>query len=227
MPRDTRTHRHLHALDAEGMVLCNPRDREAAHRADVEGIATDDPAAVTCPACLTLLHRRARETRDAAPAAATTGAPTHVPETSAGPATPAAFVRIRDAATMVGSVREGDGVDPRLEALRRRRTGGGSRRKPDHGAQRLAGQIFDCLRLSTVLSDAGLDEFAFVGVVPGGRNGQFLVEVACLDPTADFDAPAVERALGLLRSQVRAEVAQGVHRRKAPDVTFRVRPPGP
>lgn len=222
MPRDTRTHRHLHALDAEGMVLCNPRDREAAHRADVEGIATDDPAAVTCPACLTLLHHHTREARGAAPDAAATGA-----DTAAGQPAPAAFVRIRDAATMVGSVREGDGVDPRLEALRRRRTGGGSLRKPDHGAQRLAGQIFDCLRLSTVLSDAGLDDFAFVGVVPGGRNGQFLVEVACLDPTADFDAAAVERTLGRLRSQVRAEVAQGVHRRKAPDVTFRVRPPGP
>jgi hypothetical protein len=31
----------LHALDADGMIVCNPRDREAAHRAQVEGIATD------------------------------------------------------------------------------------------------------------------------------------------------------------------------------------------
>ena len=30
------------------MVACNPRDREAAHRAEVEGIATADPNAVTC-----------------------------------------------------------------------------------------------------------------------------------------------------------------------------------
>ena len=31
--------------------MCNPRDREAAHRAEVEGIATDRLAAVTCPKC--------------------------------------------------------------------------------------------------------------------------------------------------------------------------------
>lgn len=33
------------------MVACNPRDREAAHRAEVEGIATEDPSAVTCRRC--------------------------------------------------------------------------------------------------------------------------------------------------------------------------------
>ena len=33
------------------MVACNPRDREAAHRAEVEGIATEDPALVTCRKC--------------------------------------------------------------------------------------------------------------------------------------------------------------------------------
>jgi hypothetical protein len=33
------------------MVACNPRDREAAHRAEMEGIATEDPEAVTCRKC--------------------------------------------------------------------------------------------------------------------------------------------------------------------------------
>ncbi len=37
------------------MVLCNPRDREAAHRAQVEGIATERRAAVTCPKCIALM----------------------------------------------------------------------------------------------------------------------------------------------------------------------------
>jgi hypothetical protein len=63
MPRDKRQKRDLHALDAEGMVLCNPRDKEAAHRAQMEGIATDDLAAVTCRKCLTLLHKL-RKRRD-------------------------------------------------------------------------------------------------------------------------------------------------------------------
>ena len=57
MPKDRRQKRDLHALDAEGMVLCNPRDKEAAHRAQMEGIATDDHEAVTCRKCLSLLHK--------------------------------------------------------------------------------------------------------------------------------------------------------------------------
>jgi hypothetical protein len=63
MPRDKRQKRDLHALDAEGMVLCNPRDNEAAHRAQVEGIATEDRKAVTCRKCLTLLHKLGKAAR--------------------------------------------------------------------------------------------------------------------------------------------------------------------
>ena len=58
MTRSRRTKRHIHALDANGMVLCNPRDREAAHRAQVQGIATDDREAVTCPKCKKALATR-------------------------------------------------------------------------------------------------------------------------------------------------------------------------
>ena len=57
MPKDKRQKRDLHALDGDGMVLCNPRDKEAAHRAEMEGIATDDRDAVTCRKCLSLLHK--------------------------------------------------------------------------------------------------------------------------------------------------------------------------
>jgi hypothetical protein len=58
MPTDRRQKRDLHALNEHGMVLCNPRDKEAAHRAEMEGIATDDRAAVTCRKCLSLLYKR-------------------------------------------------------------------------------------------------------------------------------------------------------------------------
>jgi hypothetical protein len=60
MSRDKRQKRDLHALDGDGMVLCNPRDREAAHRAQMEGIAPDDRAAVTCRKCRALLYQRDR-----------------------------------------------------------------------------------------------------------------------------------------------------------------------
>jgi hypothetical protein len=63
MSRDTRSKRDLHALSEEGMVFCNPRDREAAHRAEMEGIATDDHAAVTCRKCREILYKLSREQR--------------------------------------------------------------------------------------------------------------------------------------------------------------------
>lgn len=58
MRRDRRQKRDMHALGDDGMVLCNPRDKEAAHRAEMEGIATDDRAAVVCRKCLALLYER-------------------------------------------------------------------------------------------------------------------------------------------------------------------------
>jgi hypothetical protein len=57
MSRDEREKRDLHALDGDCMVLCNPRDREAAHRAEMGGIATEDREAVTCRNCMGLLRR--------------------------------------------------------------------------------------------------------------------------------------------------------------------------
>ncbi len=54
-------HQDLHFLNEDGMVACNPRDREAAHRAEVEGIATDDPQAVTCQKCLKVIRKSRRK----------------------------------------------------------------------------------------------------------------------------------------------------------------------
>ncbi len=72
--RDPRRKRERHALDDDGMVRCNPRDREAAHRAQVEGIATEVASEVTCPTCLAAsprvkrrehsLHHRAHREED-------------------------------------------------------------------------------------------------------------------------------------------------------------------
>lgn len=57
MRRDKRQKRDLHALTEDGMVMCNSRDKEAAHRAQTEGIATENWEAVTCSKCLLLLHK--------------------------------------------------------------------------------------------------------------------------------------------------------------------------
>lgn len=42
------------------MLICNPRDKEAAHRAEHEGIATDRLAAVTCRKCVDRMTRDQR-----------------------------------------------------------------------------------------------------------------------------------------------------------------------
>ncbi len=47
----------LHFLNDDGMVACNPRDREAAHRAEVEGIATARPENVTCGKCRDIIYK--------------------------------------------------------------------------------------------------------------------------------------------------------------------------
>jgi hypothetical protein len=65
MSRERSRKRDRHALDEDGMVLCNPRDREAAHRAEMGDIATGDRAAVTCRKCLELLSRRDRARKEA------------------------------------------------------------------------------------------------------------------------------------------------------------------
>ena len=64
MSRDRRQKRDRHALTEDGMVLCNPRDKEAAHRAEMEGIATYDRAGVTCRKCLSLLYERERARKE-------------------------------------------------------------------------------------------------------------------------------------------------------------------
>ena len=63
MPKDERQKRDFHALDADGMVLCNPRDKEAAHRAQTERIATDNWEEVTCAKCKLLIYKHNKDLR--------------------------------------------------------------------------------------------------------------------------------------------------------------------
>jgi hypothetical protein len=62
--KDKRQKRDLHGLDKDGMVLCNSRDKEAALRAQTEGIATESWEAVTCRKCLSLIHNHNRAIRE-------------------------------------------------------------------------------------------------------------------------------------------------------------------
>ncbi len=49
--------RDIHSLNIDGMVRCNPRDKEASHRAAMNKIYTsDDPKIITCSKCLSLFY---------------------------------------------------------------------------------------------------------------------------------------------------------------------------
>jgi hypothetical protein len=57
-----RRRRYVHTLTEDGMVLCNPRDKEASHRAAMGDIVTtDDPKKITCKKCLSLVYKRAKD----------------------------------------------------------------------------------------------------------------------------------------------------------------------
>ena len=47
----------LHFIDDNGMVACNPHTHEAAHRAEVDGIGTDNSKAVPCKKCLAAISK--------------------------------------------------------------------------------------------------------------------------------------------------------------------------
>ena len=55
--RVERPNQDLHFLNEDGMIACNPRDREAAHRGEVERIGTHDAEAVTCRKCRVALRK--------------------------------------------------------------------------------------------------------------------------------------------------------------------------
>jgi len=52
-----RTKQEIHFLTGESMVAYNPRDREAAHRAEVENIATENIRDVTCTKCWDIIRK--------------------------------------------------------------------------------------------------------------------------------------------------------------------------
>ena len=64
MPRDKRQKRDLHALDQNGIVLCNPRDKEAALRVQIERIAIKNWEAVICSKCISLILKYNKDVRE-------------------------------------------------------------------------------------------------------------------------------------------------------------------
>jgi hypothetical protein len=119
--------------------------------------------------------------------------------------------------------RDGDGVDPREDKKRRKRSFSNTR---DYPARRLAGQIRDVLDLVIPQSKHSLlCSFAVGSVEPTETGGNFVVQVYSTDPTTDYDPREIKATLDKMKPRLRAEVAKDVTRKNAPDFKFDVLPP--
>ncbi len=123
----------------------------------------------------------------------------------------------------VASQRSGDGIDPKEEKRQQARRQ--RKRKPDYSSQRLAKQCFDALCLGSSLTEIGLEDFAITAVHPLGRSGQFLVEIQCVAPLTAYDPREAEERLRLASGKIRFEIAGYLHRKRVPELKFRVIPP--
>ena len=123
----------------------------------------------------------------------------------------------KDLRAACDAVGPGDGLDPRLDRPD----------LPDKVANRkalqLCGQV--AATLSGVLAESADDvlrDLLVESVVPAPNSSRLLVTV-CPAPSADPAAAAqIAEHLERARGRLRAEVAAAVHRRRAPDLTFRV-----
>lgn len=139
----------------------------------------------------------------------------NVPQGSDTPA----FRRIKNPQSLVAQLREGDGLDPRLE--RRKSQPGPGKNKANHSILRLAGQIAKCIRAS--LGDGLLTSFDVVGVEPAQGNN-FLVTLGPALPDLDYDPWQVLLAANDRKGYLRSEITCSINRKRVPNLTFRVLP---
>jgi ribosome-binding factor A len=119
----------------------------------------------------------------------------------------------KDVLSACDAVGPDDGLDPLYDRPAQ------PRKVPNRKALQLCGQVADTLAL--VLGECGDDvlrDLRVVSVTPAPNAARLLVTVARAAGMAEDVAGCLERARGKLRS----EIAAAVHRRKAPDLTFRV-----
>lgn len=101
-----------------------------------------------------------------------------------------------------------------------------SRTKECHKQEQLWSQVAETISLS--LGDAAdqrLRDLVVQSVVPTPDGGRLLVVVRVTEPTSIEALNELHDLLNSARGWLRAEVASEIHRKRAPDLTFRVLPP--
>jgi ribosome-binding factor A len=111
-----------------------------------------------------------------------------------------------------------DGLDPRR--FLRKTTGKVVNRK----ALQLCSQVARTLRcvLAGECADELLRDLMVESVVPAPNSSRLLVTVSLNDPTGAVSPDLVLKHLALAQGRLRAEVAAVIHRKKVPELTFRL-----
>ncbi len=115
-------------------------------------------------------------------------------------------------------IREDDGVDPR-EFKKREQKRNYARRD-----RQLCAEVRRCLDLvlPEIMIQSGISVCEVLSVNPAPDISRLMVVVG-----VDVEHLAVaSQVLGLLKGRIRTDVAQAVHRKKAPDLSFEVVPSG-
>ena len=94
--------------------------------------------------------------------------------------------------------------------------------RPDRKTLQLCGQIADTLNyvLSGELGDDLLRNLYVESVRPAPDASRLLVSVAPLDPADAERADQILQKLHIYAPRIRSEVAQSIHRRKTPELSF-------
>ena len=130
--------------------------------------------------------------------------------------------------SLVGAWREGDGIDPREEAKRRRRASSQGRAGLAdglHQQERFASQVQ--LAIDSALLTAAtpiLSALTVREVVKQG--GTLLVVVVPRDPAEPLDLQVATKALKQASFMLRREVASAITRKETPNLSFVVLPAG-
>ncbi len=136
----------------------------------------------------------------------------------------------RDVREVASSARVDDGVDPREEALRRRRERRVLRPGQGHGIhkqEQFHSQVQQAIESALQTSSSPLLNGLFVEEVV--QQGGSLVVVVKLPESAGSEAAALAEAARELEqaaSRLRREVAETITRKEAPTLSFVVLPPG-
>ncbi len=123
-----------------------------------------------------------------------------------------------DLLSSCGAIGPDDGIDPRTQSRPE------SRKVPNRKALQLCGQVARTVAhvLAWECGDDRLQGLIVESVQPAPSSARLLVTLRFADPQPEISPAEVlaqlERASGLLRS----EVAAAIHRRKAPELTFRL-----